>query len=170
MALLESLSKAPGVQRVSLGGSLRRRRETVKDIDLLASAVDPRPVMQHLIKLPGVRKVLGTGDTKTSVIYSDPEGTGRVQLNVDLRVVRDEQFPFAQHHFTGSKEHNIAMRTRAQGLGFKMNEYDLVGPKGPVACQSEADIFALSAWTTFRPSCARTPANWRPRKTAPYRS
>ena len=140
LSLLEEIKKAPGVQRVSLGGSLRRRKETVKDIDLLASAVDPRPVMQHLIQLPGVRKVLGTGDTKTSVIYSDPDSTGRVQLQVDLRVVRDEQFPFAQHHFTGSKSTTVAM-LRAQGLGFKMNEYDLVGPKGPVACKSEADIF-----------------------------
>ncbi len=141
LALLDAMRSAPGVQRVTLGGSLARRRETIKDIDLLASAVDPRPVMQHLIHLPGVRKVIGTGDTKTSVIFSDPAGTGKVQLNVDLRVVRDEQYPFAQHHFTGSKEHNVAMRTRAQAMGFKINEYELVGPSGPVACKSEADLF-----------------------------
>jgi DNA polymerase (family 10) len=140
--LLEGLRDVPGVVRIALCGSLRRRRETVKDIDLLVSATDPHPITERFLHLAGVRKVIGTGETKSSVVLGDPSGAGRVVLNCDLRVVRDEQFPYAQQHFSGSKEHNVAMRGRAQARGYKMNEYELLGPSGPVPCKTEADIYA----------------------------
>jgi DNA polymerase (family 10) len=140
--LVEGLRGLPGVIRLEVCGSLRRRRETIKDIDILISADDPMPIMDHFVKLPGVVQVTGHGPTKSSVVVGMVTGSGaRLLINADLRVVSDAQFPFALHHFTGSKEHNVAMRSRAQGRGFKMNEYELAGPDGPVACTDEAELF-----------------------------
>ena len=136
-SLLNGLKDAPGVIRIELCGSLRRRKETIRDIDLLISAADAGPIMDRFVGLPGVKAVIGKGDTKASVIVTD----GRLTLNADLRVVQDDQFAFALHYFTGSKEHNIRVRARAQARGLKLNEYELVGPHKRVACKTEADIF-----------------------------
>src|SRR5438093_2604874 len=113
LALMDGLRGAPGVIRMEMCGSLRRRKETIRDIDLLVSAKDAGPIMDRFIKLPGVIQVVAHGDTKSSVMVS---GAGAI-MNADLRVVTDEQFPFALHYFTGSKEHNIALRARAQTYG-----------------------------------------------------
>ncbi|HMC66616.1 MAG TPA: DNA polymerase/3'-5' exonuclease PolX [Gemmataceae bacterium] len=137
LALMDGLRGAPGVIRMEMCGSLRRRKETIRDIDLLVSAKDAGPIMDRFIKLPGVIQVVAHGDTKSSVMVS---GAGAI-MNADLRVVTDEQFPFALHYFTGSKEHNIALRARAQTYGLKLNEYELAGPKKKVPCKDEADIF-----------------------------
>jgi DNA polymerase (family X) len=140
--LVEQLQGAPGVQRIELCGSLRRRKETIKDIDVLVSAKDPAPVMERFVNLPAVAQVLAHGDTKSSVVVGDGTSGGhRVLINSDLRIVRDEQFPFALHYFTGSKEHNIAMRQRAQARGLKLNEYELAGPDRSIPCTTEADLF-----------------------------
>jgi DNA polymerase (family 10) len=140
--LLERLRRCAGVQRLELCGSLRRRKETINDIDILVSADDPEPVMQAFVTLPQVIQVVAHGPTKSSVVVADGAESGRrVVLNADLRVVRDEQFPFALHYFTGSKEHNIAMRARAQKYGLKLNEYELAGPDKQVRCRDEADLF-----------------------------
>ena len=138
MHVLEQLRKAPGIIRIELCGSLRRRRETIKDIDILISSDAPAPIMAHFVSLPGVEQVIAHGDTKSSVIV---QGDGRLLMNADLRIVRDEEFPFALHYFTGSKEHNIAMRQRAQAEGLKLNEYELVGPHRRVAARDEAEIY-----------------------------
>jgi DNA polymerase (family 10) len=141
-ALLEGLGDCPGIQRMELCGSLRRRKETIKDIDFLISSSEPAPIMDRFIALPGVVQVVGHGETKSSIIIERDLGRGRrVVMNADLRVVRDEQFPFALHYFTGCKEHNVAMRARAQKFGLKLNEYELAGPDGQVPCCDEADIF-----------------------------
>ncbi len=141
LEMLETLRRLPGVKRIELCGSLRRRKETINDIDLLISSDQPGPIMEAFVKLPGVHQVVGHGDTKSSVVV-EVGGTGkRIFINADLRVVRDDQFPFALHYFTGSKEHNIAMRARAQKYGLKLNEYELAGPDRHVACRDEADIF-----------------------------
>jgi DNA polymerase (family 10) len=95
--------------------------------------------MERFVNLPGVRKITGQGDTKSSIVLASADG--RVTLNVDLRVVADAQFPYALQHFSGSKEHNITMRGRAQARGFKMNEYELRGPDGPVPCKTEEDVY-----------------------------
>jgi DNA polymerase (family 10) len=141
-ALAEGLRALPGVIRLEVCGSLRRRRETIKDIDLLVSADDPMPIMEAFVKMPGVIQVTGQGSTKSSVVVQRITGSGaRITLNADLRVVSDAQFPYALHHFTGSKEHNIRMRARAQSMGLKMNEYELAGEGGNVPCKDEVDIF-----------------------------
>jgi DNA polymerase (family 10) len=146
-SLLDGLRQAPGVMRMELCGSLRRRRETVKDIDILISSDDPSPIMEHFVSLPGVAQVIAHGDTKSSVIV----GAGRVMMNADLRIVDDEQFPFALHYFTGSKEHNIAMRVRAQQKGLKLNEYELAGPGRRMDCGNEADLFKALDLTYIAP-------------------
>src|SRR5262249_40352953 len=135
--IVAELRKVPGVVRIELAGSLRRRRETVKDVDIVASSDDPQPLMEHFVHLPGVRKIIGHGDTKSSIAIGD----GSVTLHVDLRVARDSQYPNALQHFSGSKEHNVALRTRAQARGWKINEYELLGPDGPVPVKTETDIY-----------------------------
>jgi DNA polymerase (family 10) len=145
--LLDGLRQAPGVIRMELCGSLRRRRETVKDIDILISSDDPAPIMKHFVSLPGVVQIIAHGETKSSVIV----GAGRVMMNADLRIVDDKQFPFALHYFTGSKEHNIAMRVRAQQQKLKLNEYELAGPDRSMSCRSEADLFKTLDLTYIAP-------------------
>jgi DNA polymerase (family 10) len=145
-AMVEALrSGCPGIRRLEVCGSLRRRKETIKDIDILVSADDPGPIMERFVNLPGVVQVLGHGDTKSSVIVAAGGGHGhKVLINCDLRVVRDEQFPFALHHFSGSKEHNIAMRSRAIQYGLKVNEYGITSVEDEsksLPAKEEADIF-----------------------------
>lgn len=123
-----------GIRRVEVAGSLRRRKEVVKDIDLVASSEDPGALMDRFVAYEGVETVTGHGETKSSVVLK----TG---LAADLRVVSDEQFPYALHHFTGSKEHNVAMRQRAKDRGLKMNEYGLFRGEANVPCRDEAAIF-----------------------------
>lgn len=141
LSLKEGVSKAPGVIRIELCGSVRRRKETIKDIDILVSTDDPEPVMDCFVGLPGVMRVTGRGDTKASVVVNVGSASRPVLINADLRVVSDEQYPFTLHYFTGSKEHCIAMRVRAQQHGLKLNEYGLTGPGKSVHCKTEEDIF-----------------------------
>ena len=141
-ALLDGLRRCPGLSRMELCGSLRRRKETIKDIDILVSSQNPAPIMAAFVTLPGAVQVIAHGDTKSSIIVSDGAPPGRgVTMNADLRIVTDEQFPFALHYFTGSKEHNVAVRQRAQDRGLKLNEYELAGPDRNLPCRDEADIF-----------------------------
>jgi DNA polymerase (family 10) len=116
--LLEQLRQHPGVIRCSTAGSLRRCREVVGDIDLLASSRTPRELIGDFVKLPGLQSVIAQGDTKAGVLLE-----GGVQC--DLRVVSDAEFPSALMYFTGSKEHNIVMRQRAIERGLRLNEYGL---------------------------------------------
>ncbi len=142
LALLEQIRKMPGVTAAELGGSLRRRRDTVKDIDIVAAAPDPSPIMDAFVKLPEVMQIVGKGPTKSSIVagYSTSHGT-RIVLNADLRVVTAEQFPFAVVYFTGSKEHNIRLRQRAIERGLSLNEYALAGENRSVPCSDEADVY-----------------------------
>lgn len=141
-ALVEGLKFCRGIIRLDVCGSLRRRKETINDIDILVSADDAAPIMEHFIKLPAVREVVAHGDTKSSVVVDRALLGGKpLRINADLRVVRDQQFPFALHYFTGSKEHNVALRARAQQYGLKLNEYELAGANKRIPCKEEADIF-----------------------------
>lgn len=133
--ILAAVRAHPNVIRAEVCGSLRRRGETIGDLDILFSADDPAPVLDAFATGPDVAAVLGHGPTKASVRLW--EG-----VQCDLRGVSDAQFPFALHYFTGSKAHNIAMRRRAIERGLKLNEYALEGPGGPISCGTEADLFA----------------------------
>jgi DNA polymerase (family 10) len=140
--LLDRVAKFPGVIRASLCGSLRRRRETAKDIDLVASAKDPKPVMEAFVTQPEVMQVIGHGDTKSSIVFGMSIDGQKIVMNADLRVVTDDVFPFATLYLTGSKEHNIRLRQRSIDRGLSLNEYALSGGKKPLECKTEADIYA----------------------------
>jgi DNA polymerase (family 10) len=139
--LLENLRVHPEVIRCSAAGSLRRFKEVIGDIDLLASSKKPADVIDYFVSQPGILKVTAKGETKASAILE-----GGIQC--DLRVVSDREFPFALAYFTGSKEHNIVMRQRAIQRGLRLNEYGLFkskeetrDPKLLVPCKSEEEIF-----------------------------
>jgi len=116
--LLRRLRRVEGVRRAEVAGSYRRRRETVGDLDLLVIADDGRAAGAALRELDGVAEVLGSGDTKTSVRLDGG-------LQIDLRVVPEESFGAAWMYFTGSKEHNVALRQIAVDGGRHLNEYGL---------------------------------------------
>src|SRR6266511_1600299 len=139
--VLERLREHRDVIRCSTGGSLRRWRETIGDVDFLASSKKPAAVLDFFTTQPGVLSVSAKGDTKASVIWQ-----GGIQA--DLRVVSDAEYPYALAYFTGSKEHNIVMRQRAIERGLRLNEYGLFkskeetrDPKRLVPCRTEEDIF-----------------------------
>jgi len=144
--LVAALKDSGLVIRCSEGGSLRRRKETVKDIDILASSNDSSAVMEYFSRLPLVIGVNSKGDTKTSVTLANG-------INADLRVVEDTQYPYALHHFTGSKEHNTALRHLAKQEGIKMNEYGLFRGDNEelVICHSEEEIFKVFGMQFIQP-------------------
>ncbi len=133
--LVTRLQDSPAIFQISFAGSIRRCREIVKDIDLVVASDQPADVREYFTNLPEVEEVIARGDTKVSVQLK--EG-----INADLRVVKPEQFPYALHHFTGSKEHNTALRSRAKSLGLKMNEYGLFRDDKLVPCGNEEELFA----------------------------
>lgn len=116
-AVLEWMKQAPGVVRASLGGSVRRKKETVADVDVIVSAPDAAPVFAHFHAFPQIAQQLGSGESKSSVrlLHSD--------LQVDLRVLPDEDFASALHHFTGSKAHHIRLRGMALEKGLTISEW-----------------------------------------------
>ena len=132
--LLGMLKDREDVKEVRLGGSLRRCYETVKDIDLLAATRNPGTLGDYFATLPVVESVIAKGETKVSVVLKSG-------INCDLRLVTPEEFPYALHHFTGSREHNTAMRGRAKQLGLKMNEYGLFRDEENIFCRNEEEIF-----------------------------
>ncbi len=138
--IVEALRAVEAVERAEVGGSVRRRRETVKDVDFVVASTDPEAVMEAFVNLDGVREVIARGSTKTSVILDG-------EFQADLRVVAPEAFGSALHHFTGSKEHHVELRKRAKSMGLKISEYGVFkvdAPEGtpPVASRTEQDVYA----------------------------
>jgi DNA polymerase (family X) len=139
--ILEALRSHPDLIRCSPAGSVRRNKEVIGDVDFLVSSKKPLDVIEVFTKLPGIICVNAKGDTKASVVLE-----GGVQA--DLRVVSDQEFPFALAYFTGSKEHNIVMRSRAIQRGLRLNEYGLFrsteetrDPALLESCATEDEIF-----------------------------
>jgi DNA polymerase (family 10) len=135
--ILAGLRALPQVSLAESAGSLRRARETVGDLDFLVASSEPKPIMDWFVAYPGVKEVTAHGETKSSVRFENG-------LQADLRVVPAEQFYFALHHFTGSKEHNVAMRHRALGRGLSMSEWGFksVDEKTPApGATSEEEVF-----------------------------
>jgi DNA polymerase (family 10) len=116
--IIAAVEAFPEVRLAAYCGSLRRFRDTVADIDVLAAATESGPVMDGFVDLPFVRDILARGDTKSSIITAS-------DLQVDLRVIPPESFGAATLYFTGSKAHNIALRQRAIDRGWILNEYEL---------------------------------------------
>jgi DNA polymerase (family 10) len=128
------LRDAPGVHEVVIAGSYRRLRETVGDVDILATAAQGADVVSHFTRYDEVRTVLSAGDTRATVVLA-------CGLQVDLRVVPPESFGAALHYFTGSKAHNIAVRKLAQTRGLKINEYGVFRGSKRVGGDTEASVF-----------------------------
>ena len=134
--LVAVVANVPGVTRVSTAGSLRRMRETIGDLDLLAASMKPEPVMRALTHGAFCARVLASGMTKSSILTTDG-------VQVDLRVVRPESFGAALQYFTGSKEHNVRLREQAARRGLKVNEYGVFQVKSGkrLAGREEADVY-----------------------------
>ncbi len=148
------LAAMPEIVRLQVAGSLRRRRETIGDIDMVASVDDSagdearRKIMDVFTSQPSVQAITGKGETKSSVVL-------RSDMNMDLRLVNDSQFPYTLHHFTGSKEHHISLRRRALSMGMTINDYGLFRGKEPhlelIPCKDEADIYAALGMDYIEP-------------------
>ena len=129
--ILAGLRKLPEVLQAEACGSLRRRMETVGDLDFLVATNTPAPVVEWFIKHPYVKEVTAHGETKVSI-------RTEAGIQADLRLVPPEQFVFALHHFTGSKDHNVQMRHRALQRGLSMSEWGLVPAEGEGTAKEKA--------------------------------
>jgi DNA polymerase (family 10) len=134
--IVRRLKDTAPVDSIEVAGSIRRRKDTVKDIDILTTSKRPEAVMDAFVKLPHVSRVLMHGPTKSSVITEDG-------IQVDLRVVEEGTFGAALQYFTGSKQHNIKLREMAVRAGLKINEYGVF--KGPgekrIGGKREEDVY-----------------------------
>ncbi len=136
-ALVAQLEEKLKPEKIAFAGSVRRMKETVKDIDILVVSRKPKEVMDFFASLPDIRQILGKGETKSSALF------GEEQLQVDLRVVPRESFGAALQYFTGSKEHNVKLRGLAQKKGLTINEYGVVREKDDkrIAGEEEEDVY-----------------------------
>lgn len=132
--VLAKIKKIKGVERAEIAGSLRRKKETIKDIDILVISKKPKQVIDAYTKLPNVSRVLSKGPTRSDVRLK--EG-----LNANIRVLDAKSFGAAMQYFTGSKAHNIALRQIAIKKGFKLSEYGLFKGKTLIAGKTEQDIY-----------------------------
>jgi len=132
--LLEYLAKTPGVKHACIAGSYRRRQETVGDLDILVTGKADCPVMDRFTSYEDVERVMAQGKTRATVIL-------RNGFQVDLRLVPEVSFGSALHYFTGSKAHNIAVRTLGVERGLKINEYGVFKGKRRIAGRTEKEVY-----------------------------
>lgn len=138
--IVELMRSVPGVLAIDYAGSLRRRAETVGDLDILVAAekADAVAIMDAFVGMPGVAEVLGKGDTKSSVQLAESAGG----MQADLRVIPKESWGAAMQYFTGSKDHNVAMRTIAVKKKLKVSEYGVFDEAGnSLAGADEAGVY-----------------------------
>jgi len=134
---IDNLKDMKEIDAISAAGSVRRRKDTIKDIDILAVSKKPVEVMDKFVHLDSVKEVLSHGETKSSVISKEND------VQVDLRVVDDGSFGSALLYFTGSKEFNIRLRQLAIKMGYKINEYGIFKKDKKLAGKTEEEIFSL---------------------------
>ena len=141
--VLQAISGLNEVNRCEVAGSLRRKKEVIGDIDIVVSASEKnrKKIFDVFVGHPDVQSIIARGDTKSSVILKSG-------INCDLRIVEDREFPFALNYFTGSKEHNVEMRSRARKYGWSLNEYAFTAIEGEKRrgaalprCKSEEEIY-----------------------------
>ena len=137
IAVVAELRELPGVDLVSEAGSVRRRKETFRDLDIIATAADPSALTEHFTKLDAVAEVAARGPTKATVVSNDG-------LRFDLRVVPPESYGNLLQHFTGSKDHNVALREQAVKQGFSVSEYGVQDTNAGTLFQtrSEEELYA----------------------------
>ena len=132
--IIAELKNLKEVKQISEAGSVRRRQETIGDVDILIASSDPEKVIDHFVSLSGVIKIWNKGRTKASIRLSG-------EYDVDLRVLPEKQFGSALQYFTGSKEHNIVLRKIAVKKGLKLSEYGLFRGEKRIAVESEEEIY-----------------------------
>jgi DNA polymerase (family 10) len=145
--LVAEFSALPGIERVEAAGSLRRGRETIGDLDLLVTGANAGAALEHIVHHPKSQEVLGQGGNKASVTF------GVERLQVDVRALPHESFGAAMQYFTGSKEHNVALRTQAIKQGLTLNEYGLFTLEGNqrVAGETEEEIYRKLGYAWIPP-------------------
>jgi DNA polymerase (family 10) len=131
------MRRCRSVRRLAYGGSLRRGNETIGDVDILATGRRAPVIVKHFTSQPGVVEVLGAGDTKASVIV---KSRGRTR-QIDLRVLAEPEYGAALQYFTGSKDHNVALRALAQKQGLKLSEYGLFRGRSRIAGSTENEVY-----------------------------
>jgi DNA polymerase (family 10) len=145
-AVVEALAAHPAADQVSLAGSARRMRESVRDLDIIATASDPQALVDYFCELPWVVEIAAKGGTKATVVSNDG-------LRFDLRVVPPESYGNLLQHFTGSKDHNVALREDAVRRGFSVSEYSITdveaGKEHHFA--SEAEVYAFLGYDWIPP-------------------
>jgi DNA polymerase (family 10) len=152
--ILSAVSSMKEVKRCEVAGSLRRQKEIIGDIDIVVSAgrKDTEKIFDAFISHPDVERVIARGETKSSVILQSG-------INCDLRIVQDKEYAFALNYFTGSKEHNVEMRSRARKMGLSLNEYAFTSidedstrrTKKVPTCRTEEEIYQALKLTYVPP-------------------
>lgn len=143
---LAYMKKCKKITKLDIAGSLRRMKETIGDLDILASSEDPGKVMDHFTLYPEIAEILAKGTTKSSVLLND-------NLQVDLRVVEEKSYGAALQYFTGSKDHNVTLRGFAIRKGFKLNEYGLFNKNTDeyIAGKTEEEIYKKIGFPYIEP-------------------
>jgi DNA polymerase (family 10) len=142
--IVESLREKTGSRKIEWAGSLRRMRENIGDIDILATGPNPEKIVHTFTHLPEVKEVLASGETKASVIVE-----GGVQI--DLRVVEEDSYGAALQYFTGSKDHNIHLRGIAKARGIKINEYGVFKGEKKIGGKEEKDVYKILGMDWIEP-------------------
>ena len=134
--IVRALKKSGTIEQIEPAGSLRRRKETVGDIDILATSKDAPAAIEAFVRLPVVKDIIGKGSTKATIVT-------REAIQVDLRIMESKSFGTSLQYFTGSKEHNIKLRDLARQKGFKLSEYDLeeITTGRKVYCESDDGVY-----------------------------
>ncbi len=128
--------KLKGVERAVVAGSVRRRKETIGDLDILVISKNPKPVMDYFVSMPEVARVFAKGGTKSAIKLKNG-------LDADLRVVTKESYGAALNYFTGSKDHNVELRRIAISKGYKLNEYGVFNGKKQIAGKDEEEVYKV---------------------------
>lgn len=144
VTLVTYLKKIPGVKKVDVAGSYRRRQDTVGDLDVLIIAPQGAPIINHFINFDEVAQIVAHGDTKATVYLHSG-------IQVDLRVVEEKSYGSALHYFTGSKAHNIAIRQMALKKKLKVNEYGVFKGKKQISGASEKEFYATFGLPCIEP-------------------
>ena len=150
--IVKGLEAQPLVKKASVAGSFRRRLETVGDLDFIVASDTPGPIMDWFTQIEGVKEITAKGETKSSVRFENG-------IQADLRIVSEQVFVFALHHFTGSKDHNVMMRQRALSMGYRLSEWGIFDKDSeeniPIDAvkdiETEADLFKFFGLEMIEP-------------------
>jgi DNA polymerase (family 10) len=146
-AIVSYIEGANVAEQITFAGSLRRGKETIGDIDILASGKNPTAIINCFIEYPLKQQVISAGDTKASILVKTNSGLRQV----DLRVVREDEFGAALQYFTGSKDHNVALRTLAQKMGLKISEYGVFRREKKIAGKRETEVYRALGLSYIEP-------------------